>query len=687
MKCQKCKDISKPTYLRMLCRYCYRQEINNEALTRIEDNFIPASIYNKKLFELYIAKIRNSYISCKELPVARKWAEVLAQEKLDPLDSWSEVLKLSDKYKIRRGSRKNQGCPVIRTARVLVSHGELVSIKMDIDHCGKIILNQLTEPLRSMASFFWLEINAHHEKTAFSLKALRSILRFNNFLPEKEAFWLSSVETAQNFLDQLPSKCVGDYADHFNALKRFFNWGIGENIATSNPFLGITPHRLIRVCGICNKEKKLSTNNVFCRSCDDNRRYAAKIKSQKIVFIPKSPYNEKIYGLYLKYINRYMLEISHYRATIKLQNFLSETEVLPFQSWTDVTLLSRKFKEVYGETPYGCPIVKIGRMLQELSILSIREEDLEINLLQEISNWDVCNQELAKRYVKVLRKQRRTVSSARLTLQIIRSFMEWLESKRGGASLFTAQELMARSYCEKLGVGTLEVHARILSKFFRWAIREKLTFINPFAGIKLSKRVAPLQICDDQQIRQFEHFLKNKDSDPELALIMALVLYWGFTAKDLTWATLEISEFGQLKIILHRGELSYKNKQHRRKQVLLLPTGSKWFLDLQKRYAKLWQSRYEKVEKAFPLHPLILHMRGRHNRPLRTYAISKRFAKATQLASGASIPLNIVRRTCGHIYSIQGDAGILTEMGWSKDYSFNFMWRPRRLFRSTKTKI
>jgi site-specific recombinase XerD len=670
----------------MLCRYCYTQEINSEALTRIEANFKPATTYNQKLFELYTGKIRKSYIKNCELPVARKWADVLAREKLENLNSWDEVLKLSNKFKIRHGSKENQGCPVIKTARILVSNGELVPIKLDVDHLCIQTINQLAEPLRSMAKSFYLEIKVNHKRSASSLKILRAIAQYNNFIPIKENFWISSVDTAQSFLDQLPSCGVGDYVEHLNALKRFFNWGTVQNLTTINPFLDVTPKRLIRVCEICNKEKKFITHDKFCFECDIDRRYKAKIESNKSIFIPKSPYNKKLYELYLKYINRYQLKPQHYRATIKIQKFLSDTEVKPFKSWTDVTLLSRKFKEQHGETTTGCPIEKIGRMLQELSVLPIREVDLEIYLLQEINEWNINDQVLAKRYVKVLRKQRRTIGSAMYTLKIIRSFIVWLESEGRGSSLFTAQELIARSYCEQLVIGSVEVNARVLSKFFRWAIREKLTFINPFAGIKTPNRFAALQICDDQQIRQFEKFLKHKDSDPELALIMALVLYWGFTAKNLAWATLEIAEFGQLKIILHREELSYRNKQYRRKQVLLLPTGSKWFLDLQKRYGELWQSRYDKVKKDFPLHPLILHKQGRYNRPLRTLAISKRFAQATQLASGLSIPLNIVRRTCGHIHSIQGDAGILTELGWSKDYSFDFMWRPRRLFRSIKTK-
>jgi len=606
-------------------------------------------------------------------------------EKLPELRSWTEVRNLSERLSIRHGKSKTCGCPVMKTARILASLGELPPINSDGEIKFRPILAQFPEPLKSQVDAFRVEIGSRHMKSFSSIKILRGIARYYKFLAVKKNFWLSEVETAQGFLDQLPSMGVCDYSEHLNALKRFFNWGMSQGLAESNPFLRIAPKRLIRICAICKKEKIFRIHDTFCSECDVDRRYCAKIEVQKAIFIPKSPYNQMIYDLYLKYINRFMLQPKHYRATLKLQKFLSETEVSPFKSWTEVTLLSRQFKSVHGNTRGGCPIEKIGRMLQELSVLSIREEDPEIYLLREISEWELRDRNLAKRYVRALRKQGRTVGSANYTLKIIRSFAEWLRQENREAHLFTAQESMAIDYCEqKLGVARLEVHIGVLGKFYRWAMREKLTLINPVERIRPSKKKLSLQICDDRQIRQFEKFVKSKDSDPELALIMALVLYWGFTAKNIAWSTLEISEVGQLKIILHRESLSYRNKEYRRAQTLLLPMEPKWLFDLQKRYVRRWQTQYEAVRKNFPLRPLILHKQGLHNRPLRTLAIQKRFEKATHLATGMFVPMNVVRRTCGHIYSIQGDAAILAEMGWSKDYSFDFMWRPRLLFTGNK---
>ena len=686
MNCRKCEDSKRPIHspARGLCFYCYTQELNGKSLERIESSFTPASPYNQKLFSLYTTQIKKSYIKNSELPIARKWSEALSKEGLNPFRTWGEVLSLSEKLGIRHGSSKTRGCPVIKTARILAQLGELHPLCSDEEHKFKVVIDQFYDPLKTQVEAFRVEISARHMKMTSSVKILRAILQLSNFIPKEEKFWLIRIKTAQDFLDQLPSNGVCDYSEHLKALTRFFNWGLTKGLTESNPFLGIEPKRLIRVCSICEKEKIFRTHDKLCHECNVDRKYGAKIEAENAIFTPKSTYNKSLYELYLKYINRFMLQTEHYRATLKLQKFLSEKEIPPLKTWTDVTLLSRRFKEIHGQILGGCPIEKIGRMLQELSVLSIREEDPEIYLLREINVWKANEQSLAKRYVQVLRNQKRTVASARGTLTMIRAFNEWLESEGTGANLFTAQEMDARNYCDKLGVTRVEVHVRVLSKFYRWSTREKLTFINPFESIKTSKRIAALQICDDVQIREFEKFIKSKDSDPELALILALVLYWGFTAKNIAWATLDISDSNQLKIILHRESLSYRNKEHRRNQTLTLPISPKWLLDLQVRYAHVWQSKHESVRKNFPLRPLILHKQGLHNRPLRTLAIVKRFEKATLLACGYSVPMNIVRRTSGHIYSIQGDAAVLTEMGWSKDYSFDFMWRPRRLFTGKK---
>lgn len=293
---------------------------------------------------------------------------------------------------------------MVKTARILARLGELPPINLDGETKFRHILEKFPEPLKSKVDAFRLEISSRHMKSASSVKIIRAITRYYQFLPETKNFWMSEVKTAQDFLDQLPSAGVCDYSEHLNSLKRFFNWGMSRDFTASNPFLEIAPKRLIRICANCKKEKIFRIHDTLSAECDIDRRYCAKIEVQKSKFVPKSAYNQIIYDLYLKYINRFMLQPKHYQATLKLQKFLSETDVVPFTSWTQVTLLSREFKRTHGETPGGCPIEKIGRMLQELSVLSIREEDPEIYLLREISDWEPRDRGLAKRYAGVLMK-------------------------------------------------------------------------------------------------------------------------------------------------------------------------------------------------------------------------------------------------------------------------------------------
>lgn len=495
MKCHQCRKKERPkqTFTRGLCCYCYTLEANREALDRIETNFNPVLLYNKKIFQLYITQIRKK--NC-EIPVARKWAEVLAQEEIKCFNTWVEISNLSKKLAIRHDSEKNQGCPVLRTARILVSIGELHPLKTDDEYKIKSFLDKLPAPFKFQIEMFYLEINPHYMKRKTSINILRLIIKYFNFVSTKELFWAGEIETAQSFLDQLPSNRAAIYPEYLNALKRFFNWGLKQKLTETNPFLRISSKKVIRICEKCSQERIFRIHDKLCHQCYVDQRYRIKIEVKNASFIPKSVYNQKLYELYLKYINRFLLQTEHYRATITLQQFLSENEISPLRSWTDVTLLSRDFKERYGVKMGGCPIEKIGRMLQELSVLSIREEDSEIYLLREISNWNIDDQLLAKKYVESLRKQRRTIESAHHILKIIRSFVEWLKNECPESNLFTAQESMARNYCEILSVGSLDVHTCILNKFYRWAIREKLTLINPFAGIKTFKKVAALQICD-----------------------------------------------------------------------------------------------------------------------------------------------------------------------------------------------
>ena len=121
-------------------------------------------------------------------------------------------------------------------------------------------------------------------------------------------------------------------------------------------------------------------------------------------------------------------------------------------------------------------------------------------------------------------------------------------------------------------------------------------------------------------------------------------------------------------------------RYYNRHQILDLPTKPVWFLQLQKRFYANWQAHYRRVRKSFPQHPLLLPYNNRSNSVLNTDTVSERIKIATTLAIKTPVTAKVLRQTCGHIYSRNQDASLLTQLGWSPQFAFHYTWLPRRYF-------
>ena len=137
----------------------------------------------------------------------------------------------------------------------------------------------------------------------------------------------------------------------------------------------------------------------------------------------------------------------------------------------------------------------------------------------------------------------------------------------------------------------------------------------------------------------------------------------------------------------HRIQLSFRNKEHRREQVLELPGKPRWLKGLQDRFIKDWEDKFSLVKKSFPKQILLFTANLKFNRPIGDEALRIRVYKATIEATGEMIPLSVLRRTSGHIHSMKGEASILTTLGWSRDYATDFIWRQRKLYSSENRKL
>ena len=82
---------------------------------------------------------------------------------------------------------------------------------------------------------------------------------------------------------------------------------------------------------------------------------------------------------------------------------------------------------------------------------------------------------------------------------------------------------------------------------------------------------------------------------------------------------------------------------------------------------------------------MLLPKNGNYNRPLNSDEARERIKEATIVATGHYIPARILRQTCGHLYSKNGDASILSRMGWSPGFAFCYTWAPRSFFTASST--
>jgi hypothetical protein len=218
----------------------------------------------------------------------------------------------------------------------------------------------------------------------------------------------------------------------------------------------------------------------------------------------------------------------------------------------------------------------------------------------------------------------------------------------------------------------------ILNRFYRFAVHEKWTLINPFEKIQMNREAESLTVCSEETVRNLFTYLKSEHSNPEHAFLISLVLFFGLTTQDLMHATVSTQNQSALMITLRRTPRTKGRRYYNREQVLTLPQSPLWFLRLQKRFFKDWCKHHHRIKQTFPRASLLLPYNDRSNRPLRGDAIRERVYQATVEAVGYPICIRVLRQTCGHLHSRHEDASLLTRLGWSQAWAFHYTWLPRK---------
>jgi site-specific recombinase XerD len=681
--CQNCGELKK-IYHNEQCRRCCSVQWNTRSLRKIAKDFKPASDYNKYLFRLYLKIFDKNYIKNSELPVAKKLAQYMSKVPVLEIKSWDDVHEISSQAKIHYANVPTQGCPFIRLGRILEQLKKIEARQSSRVMQRKNLFAQFRDPkTKDIVQQFYDQIRDGHKATSSSLKVIKSV---QIFFENIDAPWkAASKNDAQKFIEKkLKSYGSAHYTERVRSIARFYAWAKEKQIVKINPFENLVHDHLIKNCKSCEKRKPLWTSNEYCDLCYKNRQYQIKLKRICNEANFGSDYNQYLFDLYLKYIRRYLLRKCHLVATEKLISFLKQKGLRPILNWADVLEARRsfnKFSKITKVLRGGCPVEKVAYVLQELGVLPIRESDKLAQLKTMLEQIDPKISKLMKEYAQQLRKNNRSVGSQEGTIRMVHNFFEWLKTYQNCTDLFLVTEFMAQDYIlSKKDKDRAGIQRLCLGKFYHWCVFKKKTLLNPFEKIEKIKMNTSLEICSGRDIKKLEKHIKSITTDPETAMILCLIFYFGFTVKDLTQASLEITPQDEMKIILREETLSYRKKKQKRSQIFLLPLRPDWLYSLKCRYLQIWRSRYQKIKQDFPTSPLFIRSDSRHGRNVRSLAILEILNEDLTSLFGYNIPPAVLRRTGAHIYSNQVGASVLTELGWSQDYAWDFVWKQRKLF-------
>jgi hypothetical protein len=429
-------------------------------------------------------------------------------------------------------------------------------------------------------------------------------------------------------------------------------------------------------CAKCQKERKIYVA-ALCYVCYEDALVRDKLQFETL----KVPYPQLLFDLYLTYIRRYDLKYHHLRQARKLKSILETYPPRPFKSWLDVYQYDEKYPLPHKpNSTKGRATLKIGFMLEELGVLPPREEEVGRQVRSALAGFSKQERLWIDLLAETLNHSRRAENTVCKLLINLKLFKRFCKSQKTPDLLAVNQELVEKYLISLHGKNPAYIRTTFcsLNQTYRFLKFKKAIFTNPCAKIKISRIPLKLCVASEKQIHDLIAFVKSENSNPEWAILIVLILFYGLTPIQLTQA--QCLYQNSLKIILRRKPITRGRRFYNREQTLSLPQSPPWFLRLQEKFFDQWSILFKKTKKSYPHRPLLLPYHAKHNRPICTHKVRERIKSATCAATGHHIPARILRQTCGHLYSQNGDASILSTIGWSPQFAFTYTWAPRTCF-------
>lgn len=461
------------------------------------------------------------------------------------------------------------------------------------------------------------------------------------------------------------------------------------------------------VCQVCKKERSLNGHGKIsrpridpmgvylrrvdeslvtgiCLYCAEHRRVTIKLDELVAEFEPANKYNGYLFELYIRYIKRNQLLYCHAKQAKTLSGILSSTIVRPIQTWEQILSLSNRYK-LYNTKikSNGCAFIKVGYLLQELGVLGLRREEKGWKNNRRIDDCPLDIKDYISSYVARLRKLGLTESSIEQCLIFLIKYVIWLKTVYPEVSVFIATQAKLHEYSnylqnsscspKSLRSGLMEIR-----RFYSWLIYNKKVKVNPLENFQHGCVENKITICSDKQIGALMSYVSDVESDAEGALLICLILFYGLTSREMLTAEVYLED-EHFVIILDQPKRSKGRQYYNRDRILTLPNSPPWLASLQVRFHQVWKKRYEASKKTFPTPRLLLPKHHRFIRPLHTNTLIQRISEATISATGKAILPRVLRQTCGHLNSKNGDGSRLSRLGWSPSFSFAYTWLPRKI--------
>ncbi len=414
-----------------------------------------------------------------------------------------------------------------------------------------------------------------------------------------------------------------------------------------------------------------------------------KLASIEASFKSRFAYNHHLFELYLRYIRRRSVNYEICIQAQRLSDFMARQEIEPILSWEDALLLDRKNPLDLSPIQLrrqGKPFRKIAVMLQEVGVIEARKDNHDLRIQSYLDSFSLELKTLIAEYVDYQRGKNRSNTTIAIILIDLRYLHRWLGETLSSSHLLYASSENLRRYLSDLNKRYKPSHLYNsfyrLSHFYRWAVYRNYILINPIPVKSLASSPITHTIYSLEQIDLLLKFLKGYDHDPQIAMMLALVLLYAFTGEQLRTATVSWKD-DQMSILSKAKEKSVKGRTARPEE-LILPKEPDWFWNLQKRFYQDWLTRRSKMNAAMDITPLLVHDNWIDSQAVGRSWVKYRLSRGTQIATGVAIPISVLRQTSAVIHKRGFDASILTKLGWSARSAMTYVWAPSVFFTPMK---